>query len=186
MSEPTAPASPPVPHAPSVAALPAAVDADALLSLAGEHHTRAVRALGVEHAAGHLVKVYAIEAPGRRLSASGTRAALLAAADHLASGGLRGSLGLATLIVHAGGDGDYVLVHTWIEGYMSDLLILTGPADRPGELRPGRQGLAPCVWEAAVFAHERDALVRHVLAGSGPLTDRLADWGADVLEGDVR
>ena len=31
--------------------------------------------------------------------------------------------GLAVLIMHAGGDGDYVLIHSWIKGHMADLAI---------------------------------------------------------------
>ncbi|MEV0174353.1 hypothetical protein AB0I00_24925 [Streptomyces sp. NPDC050803] len=155
-----------------------------LRSLAEGHHARTVRPLGVREIAGHLVKAYAIEAPGRE--GASAEAALRTAEEHLASGRLRGSLGLAVLLAHAGGDGDYVLVHTWIEGYMSDLAVFTGPAGRPEELRPGRQGLAPCVWEAAVLAHERDAFVRHVLDGRGEPAQRLAAWREDVLEGEVR
>ncbi|MFI5687983.1 hypothetical protein [Streptomyces sp. NPDC051636] len=166
--------------------LPAAVDADALLGLAKAHHARAVRALGTREAAGHLVKVYALRAPGRTVTGQDADTALEVAAGHLALGGLRGSLGLAVLLVHAGGDGDYVLVHSWIEGHMSDLAVFTGPAGRPGELRPGRAGLAPCVWEAAVLAHERDAFSRHVLDSTGPLPERLAAWSADTIEGEVR
>jgi len=96
------------------------------------------------------------------------------------------SLGGAVLLLHAGGDGDYVLVHTWIEGYMSDLAVFTGPAGDLDGLRPGRTGLAPCLWEAAVLAHERDAFSRHVLDGDGAVEARLAAWRADVLEGEVR
>jgi hypothetical protein len=166
--------------------LPAAVDEQALLDLAKDHHPRRTRPLGTREAAGHLVKVYAIQAPDRTVTEEDARAALRIADGHLRSAGQRGSTGLAVLILHAGGDGDYVLVHTWIEAYMSDLAVFTGPAGEPGQLRPGRAGLAPCVWEAAVLAHEREAYVRHVLDGEGPLADRLAAWGADALEGDVR
>jgi hypothetical protein len=166
--------------------LPAAVDTEALLALAGAHHTRPARPLGVREAAGHLVKVYALAAPGRTVSDQDAAAGLRIAARHLELGPLRGSLGLAVLIVHAGGDGDYVLVHSWIEGVMADLAIFAGPAGEPDALRPGRAGLAPCVWEAAVLAHERDAYSRHVLDGTGPLADRLAAWGADTIAGDVR
>ncbi|MFF4547971.1 hypothetical protein [Streptomyces sp. NPDC001435] len=166
--------------------LPSAVDAHALLGLAEGHHDRTVRPAGTRETAGHLVKVYALAAPGRTVTEAGTDAALELAGAHLALGRLRGSLGLSVLIVHAGGDGDYVLVHTWIEGHMSDLAVFTGPAGRPGELRPGRSGLAPCVWEAAVLAHERDAFSRHVLGGTGALPDRLAAWSADTVEGAVR
>ncbi|GAA2331672.1 hypothetical protein GCM10009854_03540 [Saccharopolyspora halophila] len=93
---------------------------------------------------------------------------------------------MGLLIIHAGGDGDYVLVHTWIEGYMSDLAVFTGPAGRPDQLRPGHAGLAPCVWVAALLAHERDAFSRHILDTAAPLTDRIADWSADVLVAGIR
>lgn len=108
------------------------------------------------------------------------------AADHLAAARLRGSLGLAVLIAHAGGDGDYVLVHTWIEGYMSDLAVFSGPAGEADQLRPGRVGLAPCVWEAAVLAHKRTAFTTQVLDGRGPVDERLAAWRGDVLEVPAR
>ncbi|MDG4866274.1 hypothetical protein P8605_49790, partial [Streptomyces sp. T-3] len=150
------------------------------------HHARGVRALGIRHLGGHLVKVYAVEAPGRTIGEPVEAAALRLAGAQLELDRARGSLGLGVLILHAGGDGDYVLVHSWIEGHMSNLAIFTGPPGDPGRLRPGRLGLAPCVWEAAVLAHERDAYVRHVLDGAGPLTERLDAWGADVLQGEVR
>ncbi|MEH0580840.1 MULTISPECIES: hypothetical protein [Streptomyces] len=166
--------------------LPSAVRAKELLALAEEHHARPARPLGVHEVAGHLVKAYALEAPGRTVSEPFAEEALRIAAGHLALGEQRGSLGLAVLIAHAGGDGDYVLLLTWIEGDMSDLAVFTGPVGQPQELRPGRAGLAPCVWEAAVFAHERDAFVRRILDGTGPLAERLTAWGADTVEGDVR
>ncbi|MEU6553579.1 hypothetical protein ABZ915_25350 [Streptomyces sp. NPDC046915] len=165
--------------------LPPGVDADALLALAEDHHARTAWSMGSREAAGHLVKVYALQARGRKVTEQDAEAALEVAAAHLALGRLRGSLGLAVLIMHAGGDGDYVLVHSWIEGYMSDLAVFTGPAGRPGELRPGRTGLAPCVWEAAVLAHEREAFSRHVLDGTGPLPERLTAWSRDTLAGEV-
>lgn len=166
--------------------LPSAIPAKALLSLAEAHHPRRTRPLGVHEIAGHLVKAYAIEAPGRAVTEREAADALGLAAAHLALGDRRGSLGLAVVVTHAGGDGDYVLVHTWIEGHMADLAVFTGPAGQPQALRPGRAGLAPCVWEAAVLGHERDAFSRHVLDGTGPLEDRLAAWSADTVEGEVR
>ncbi len=166
--------------------LPAAVDTKALLALSDEHHDRPVRPLGTHEAAGHVVKAYALEAPGRTVTEQDADAALRIAEAHLALGRTRGSLGLAVLIVHAGGDGDYVLVHTWIEGLMADLAIFTGPVGRLDELRPGRTGLAPCVWEAAVLSHERDAYSRHVLDGGATIADRLRAWQDDTLEGTLR
>lgn len=166
--------------------LPTAVDAEALLTLAQGHHARAVRPLGTREAGGHLVKAYALEAPGRTMTEQDIATAERIASTYLELGRTRGSLGLAALIAHAGGDGDYVLVHSWIEGHMSDLAVFTGPAGRPDQLRPGRTGLAPCVWEAAILAHERDAFTRHILDGSGTVSDRLAAWSADTLTGSAR
>ncbi|MEV5321441.1 hypothetical protein AB0K92_27995 [Streptomyces sp. NPDC052687] len=166
--------------------LPPALAADALLALADGHHARTVRPAGTREAAGHLVKTYALQAPGRTVTERDVEAALRIAEGHLALGGQRGSLGLSVLILHAGGDGDYVVLHTWIEGHMADLAVFTGPAGDPARLRPGRAGLAPCVWEAALLAHEREAFSRHVLDGTGPLPDRLAAWSADTVEGTVR
>ncbi|WP_304452264.1 hypothetical protein [Nocardiopsis sp. YSL2] len=173
-------------HDEELDATPGAVDAHALLALAGQHHARTSRALGTRELGGHLVKSYALEAPRRLVSTQVEAQALRIAEGHLGLGSARGSLGLAVLIVHAGGDGDYVLVHNWIEGHMSDLVIFSGPAGRPEQLRPGRAGLAPCVWEAAILAHERDAFTRHVLDGRDGIGNRLTAWGADTLEGEVR
>lgn len=162
------------------------MDAAALLAMSEGHHPRTVRPLGTQEAGGHLVKVYALEAPGRSVTARDSAVARRIAAAHLELGAARGSLGLAVLIVHAGGDGDYILVHTWIEGHMSDLAVFTGPAGLPDRLRPGRAGLAPCVWEAAILAHERDAFSRHILDGDTPIADRLAAWQDDTLTGGLR
>ncbi|WP_254705789.1 hypothetical protein [Streptomyces vilmorinianum] len=162
------------------------VDEAALLALARGHHARTARAWGTREAGGQLVKVYAIEAPGRTVGEAELAPALRVAADQLALGRHAGALGLAVLILHAGGDGDYVLVHSWIEGHMSELAIWTGPAGRPEELRPGRRGLAPCVWEAAVLAHEREAFVRRILDGTGTAAERVRAWADDVTEGEIR
>ncbi|WP_306369576.1 hypothetical protein [Nocardiopsis sp. CC223A] len=164
----------------------AAVDAEALSALSAGHHARSVRSLAARSVAGHLVKPYLLRAPGRNATEADGEAALRIAAGHLATARLRGSLGLAVLLFHAGGDGDHVLVHTRIEGHMSDLAVFAGPAGDPAALRPGRTGLAPCVWEAAVLAHERDAFTRNVLDGGGTIDERLSAWSADVLEGEVR
>lgn len=147
--------------------------------LATHHHPRLSRPLGVQAVADHRVKLYAIEAPGRSVDGSMMAAVLPLVSAQLRLDRALRSTGLAVVIQHAGGDGDYVLVHTWVEEYMSRLAIFVGPADQPARLRPAPAGLAPCVWEAAVIAYERDAFVRTVLRGEGPLSGRIAAWEAD-------
>ncbi|WP_247698224.1 hypothetical protein [Streptomyces sp. RK75] len=146
--------------------LPGSVTAGELLTLGAGYHSRAVSPLGTQETAGHLVKVYAIEAPGRTVAERGKSAALRLAADHLAAGGARGSLGLAVLLVHAGGDGDYVLVHTWIEGYMSDLAVFTGPAGAPRSAAAGAAGPGP-VRVGGSRAGARAERVQHSCAERG-------------------
>lgn len=161
--------------------IPPAVDAQALLDLAVEYHSRATRSLGSRELAGHLVKSYAIEAPGRTLTTTLHQAADRLAAAQLSLDRAVGGLGIGCLIVHSGGDGDYVLLLSWIEGLMSRLAIFTAPKGQPELLRPAPAGLAPCVWEAAVLAHERDAFVRRILQGHSTLVERLQTWTADVF-----
>ena len=164
-----------------IAAAPSGPDGPMLLGLAEAYHERATRLLSVEELGGHLTKVYAIEAPGRTVNRDGWAHALRIADHHLRQARGMGSTGLGCVLLHAGGDGDYLLVHSWIEGYMSRLGVFSGPMDASEALRPASTGLAPCVWEAAVIAHERDAFVHHVLAGSGPLDERLDKWSADAF-----
>ncbi|URN11111.1 hypothetical protein LUW77_01330 [Streptomyces radiopugnans] len=80
---------------------PALADSGALRALADGYHARTVRALDSSEIAGHLVKSYAVEAPGRTVTDRHAQAGLRIAADHLSSAYLRGSLGLAVLLVHA-------------------------------------------------------------------------------------
>lgn len=160
---------------------PQPVAAAALIALADGFHQRATHSLGLRRASGHLIKMYAIEAPGRQVGPAEERAVLDVLTEELGEDRALDSLGLACVIVHAGADGDYVVVHTWIGGYMSRLAILMSPVDRPDMLLPAPPGVAPCVWEGAVLAHERQAYVDNVLCGSGDLDARLKLWAADIL-----
>jgi hypothetical protein len=72
------------------------------------------------------------------------------------------------------------MIHMSAHTAESDPTLPSG-VDAEALLRPASAGLAPCVWEAEVLAHEREAFIRHVLAGSGPLEQRLDAWSADAL-----
>lgn len=148
---------------------------DVLRELADGYHERATRSLGTRQQDGRLVKVYAIEAPGRHVGAAEEQAALeLARLDD-------DSTGLAVVIVHAGADGDYVIIQSWLTDYMTRLAVYAGPAGEPRRLRPAPPGFGPCVWEAAVLAHERATFVEHVLTGSGPIDRRVRVWADDMF-----
>lgn len=77
--------------------LPPAVDARALLALSASHHARPVRPLGTREAAGHLVKTYALEAPGRTVTDEDAGAALRIAEAHRALAGRLATRGADTV-----------------------------------------------------------------------------------------
>lgn len=151
--------------------------AELLRTLAEGYHERPARSLGTRRPHGRLVKLYAIEAPGRHVEAAQERAALELATQVL--DGDADSTGLAVVIAHAGTDGDYVVVQSWIADYMTRIAGFAGPTGEP--LAPAPAGIGPCVWEAAVLAHERTAFVAHVLTGGGPMEHRLSVWAEDVF-----
>ncbi|MFC4335901.1 hypothetical protein [Salininema proteolyticum] len=159
------------------------VDLEALGKLSDEYHDREVRPVGTRSLAGHVAKLYGIEAPGRTVTPELIDLTASIAEDWLRLGRTRSSTGLATVITHLGGDGDYLVVHSWIGGFMSDMAVFHRTGG--GEFRPGWTGLAPCVWEAAVLDHERGAYSR-LLDGDGDLPRRIEAWSADVLSGPVR
>ncbi len=156
-------------------------DEAALLALADAYQPRNTRFLGLRRAGDHWVKAYAIEVPGRETGEREEATALQLAARQLLLDRTAGSTGLGFVIVHAGADGDYVLVQSWTEGHMARLTVFSGPAGEPEALRPASSGLAPCVWEAEVIAHERAAYVNRILSAQGPMEDRLRTWAVDVL-----
>jgi hypothetical protein len=167
---------------PGARRFPNAVDIEgaALAALAAGYTPRPVVPLGVWDLSGQTVKAYSITAPGRAL----TQRARGVAQAQVASDRQVGGLGLGVVIVHVGDDGIYVIVQSWIEGYMSRLALFCGPAQRPDLLRPAPSGLAPCVWELAVLAHERDAFQHHLLDTSDPAA-ALRAWAVDTISGHV-
>lgn len=160
------------------------VDRAALAALAAGYAYRPIRPLGVWDLTGQPFKAYSITAPGRDLGAAPAERARGVAQAQVAIDRQMGGLGLGVVIVHLGDDGNYVVVQSWIEGYMRRLALFCGPAQRPDLLRPAPRGLAPCVWELAVLAHERDTFQRHLLDTTDPVA-ALPDWVADTISVDV-
>ncbi len=90
--------------------------------------------------------------------------------------------GVASLIVHVGLAGIWLLIDWWHEGDGLMHRILFAPLDNPTRFTdPAAQNRGPCLWELAVLAHERDAWLRHVLAN--PLGPDLGAYLADGLTG---
>lgn len=87
-------------------------DVTALDQLTAGYHQRPARLLMVQHLGGQLAKVYAVEAPGRAVDLESWDRGLGLAALALQSHRETGGLGLACVILHAGGGGDYVLAHS--------------------------------------------------------------------------
>lgn len=158
-------------------------DRAGLRALASAYAPRTVRPLELWEASGLLLKAYTIHIPGADVDE-----ALLERAHDLAVNRTRadlavGALGLGAVVVHRGGDGDYVVVFNWTEGFMSRTAIFAGPRGDPAGLRPGPEGLSPCLWELAVLAHERSAFHR-LLQATDPEAGVLV-WRDDTFQGEI-
>ena len=95
-----------------------------------------------------------------------------------------GDAGVASLIVHVGLAGVWLLLDWWSDGDMLMHRHFFAPLDDSTRFADveGRH-LGPCVWELAVQAHEREAWLRHVLQNpNGPDLDAyLADGFSAVV-----
>ncbi|MBS0444638.1 MAG: hypothetical protein JSR59_01695 [Proteobacteria bacterium] len=71
--------------------------------------------------------------------------------------------GLGFSMLHTARDGTYLLIGRWYDGnnLMSESYRVTGPADAP---RCERLELFACIWEMAVYLHERQAWVATTMA----------------------
>ncbi|MDS1269015.1 hypothetical protein RIF23_01760 [Lipingzhangella sp. LS1_29] len=158
-------------------------DRAALRDLAATYAPRTVRPLELWEASGMLLKAYALTASGDEVDE-----ALVERAHDLTVAQTRtdvavGALGLGTVIVHRGADGDYVVLLNWVEGFMSRTTIFVGPRGQPARLRPAPAGLSPCVWELAVLGHERAAFRRLLQAADQEAG--IMVWRDDTVEGEV-
>lgn len=155
-------------------------------SLAQYRYTpRAVAFQGVRPVGRWRVKCTAITVRGRAahfadvFDAAWTKAeTLLAAMD----GGA--DAGVASLIVHVGTGGVWLLLDWWEQGDMLMHRHFHASIDDPARFTDvAPQHVGPCVWELAVQAHERQAWLTHVLAN--PAGPDLGAYLADGLTGTI-
>lgn len=69
----------------------------------------------------------------------------------------------ATLILHECSDGYFAIINWWIdENMLQNFVYLKKQKETAFQLF-SQDGIATCVWEMAVWWHERNAWVKHVL-----------------------
>lgn len=70
---------------------------------------------------------------------------------------------IATLILHEWAEGVFAVINWWIDENMLQNFVYLKKNNQPHfELYSGN-GMATCVWEMAIWWHERNAWVKHVL-----------------------
>ena len=91
---------------------------------------------------------------------------------------------IACLIVHECDDGVFSVLNWWTGEHMLQNFVYFSAEDNPQQFELiSEGGLTCCVWEMAVFWHERNAWIQHVLEkGDRPQID---SYLSDVLEGAV-
>lgn len=154
-----------MPPAPDLARLQAGIAARA----AAPYRRRCIRFLEAAEHRGWRLKVYGISAYGVLPRPEVVEAARRAAERALPPDPEgEGRHGIAVVIAHEGREGNYSLVAWWFGADMAEHRVFAAPSAAPGEMQE-RPGLLACVWELRVYAFERDAWVRHVLANpAGP------------------
>lgn len=71
---------------------------------------------------------------------------------------------IATFIIHEGREGCFAILQWWIdENMLQSFVYLKRKGETSFQLY-SQNGMASCVWEMAIWWHERNAWVRHVLA----------------------
>jgi hypothetical protein len=149
------------------------------------YERRKVTADSVVAVQGCLIKPYRVSYPapqGEAEVAAFDMPALIARALPTLDGPAFHDLGFA--IVHQGRDGAYLLLARWHGGHNLGSATY-GLVDESGGI-PGlvRLPLLACIWELAIYAHERDAWVRTMMVSGHGLAGAHA-YLACRLEGHV-
>ncbi len=70
---------------------------------------------------------------------------------------------VATLIIHEGAEACYTVLNWWTgENMLQNLVFLKRPTESVFSLY-SQNGMSSCVWELAVWWHERNAWIKYVL-----------------------
>lgn len=118
-----------------------------------------MRPVGRETIEDHDLKLYALEAAGRAVSAEMVEAARPVVAAALAARTERfHEHRLGFVVLHAGEDALWLLVERWIDGAILCQHLFSAPVEGPFEFTNRSGGdLCFCVWEGAVVDFERRA-----------------------------
>ena len=123
--------------------------------------------IGVQDLAAWQLKVYAISYSGEDLEEGLVTAALDYAAARLRAAGpvmdRPGCVRHGFVIIHAGADAHWLLLGLWQGEILHAHAYRARHEDATNFAAVMQSGSATCVWELAVFEHERHAWLRHVL-----------------------
>lgn len=117
---------------------------------------------GVRQIAGWKLKVYTIHETDRNLEQGIVDAAVQYAAAQV--DWPQHHTGYGFLTIHFGNSAVWLLIDLWVDDILRHFLFCA-PVDRPCNFGEGpKDGTMACVWELAVFVHERDSWIKHVMS----------------------
>jgi len=123
-------------------------------------------------------KVYEITVDDSKISSAVIASAMDFVQDNVTWPDVSSKFGF--VIVHAGEQAVWVLVHLWMNDILRQFIFCAPLSDPTNFSVSPMDGFNACVWELEVTRHERDAWVDHVL--SFPLDPRHEAYLSDSLE----
>lgn len=111
------------------------------------------------------LKIYSISYKNERVDQSNVEEAKIHLTEWLSKSKVYGLeiYSIATMIVHEGKEGFYVILNWWIDENMMQNFVYLKKYSEPEFVLYSDRGMTTCVWELEVIWHERNAWVKHVL-----------------------
>jgi hypothetical protein len=131
-----------------------------------KYKNRPIRFVEIYHVTGWKVKIYSISVHHEFVTETNLMDAKNKLKEWLAIASKHDlpTYKIATLILHEGKEGVFAIINWWIdENMLQNFVYLKKYNEQEFQLF-SQDGICTCVWEMAVWWHERNAWVKHILS----------------------
>jgi hypothetical protein len=129
------------------------------------YQTRSIKFVEVYNIDGWKVKIYSIARSNDRISEKN----LVETKNQISHWLIYSSIhqlptyNIATLIIHEGREGCFAIINWWFDENMLQNYVYLKRNGEKAYAMISQEGIVSCVWEMAIWWHERNAWVNHIL-----------------------